>query len=50
MRLVDHQVALLTRGERMFVAILTASDGTHAYGAETLSRLLSGLGRAENVR
>jgi hypothetical protein len=52
---VDHQVALLTRGdERVSVAILTASDGTHAYGAQTLrgiaARLLRGLGSAKNVR
>jgi hypothetical protein len=34
---VDHQVALLTHGrERIAVAILTAQDGTHAYGKETL--------------
>jgi hypothetical protein len=36
------------------VAILTASDGTHAYGAQTLrgiaARLLRGLGSAEDVR
>jgi hypothetical protein len=51
----DHQVALLTRGhERVSIAILTQSDGTHAYGAETLRgiavRLLRGLGAAEKVR
>jgi beta-lactamase class A len=45
---VDHQVALLTRGsERVSVAILTAADGSHAYGKETLRgvarRLLRGL-------
>ena len=46
--LVDHQVALLTRGkERVSLVILTASDGSHAYGKETLrgvaKRLLRGL-------
>jgi Beta-lactamase enzyme family len=45
---VDHQVALLTRGdERVSIAILTRSDGSHAYGKETLrgiaARLLRGL-------
>jgi hypothetical protein len=45
---VDHQVALLTRGERrVSVAILTYADGTHAYGKHTLRgvarRLLRGL-------
>jgi hypothetical protein len=44
---VDHQVALLTRGdERIAVAIVTQWDGTHAYGKETLrgvaKRLLRG--------
>ena len=52
---VDHQVALLTRGdERVSVAILTYHDGTHAYGLATLrgiaERLLRGLGAAEPVR
>jgi hypothetical protein len=47
---VDHQVALLTRGdERVSVAILTHLDGSHAYGKETLRgialRLLKGLSR-----
>jgi hypothetical protein len=46
--LVDHQVALLTRGgERVSVAILTYADGSHAYGKRTLRgiarRLLRGL-------
>jgi hypothetical protein len=46
--LVDHQVALLTRGdERVSVAILTYANGNHAYGKETLrgmaKRLLRGL-------
>jgi beta-lactamase family protein len=45
---VDHQVALLTRGdERVSVAILTYLDGSHPYGKETLHgialRLLRGL-------
>ena len=48
--LVDHQVALLTRGgERVSVAILTYADGSHAYGKRTLRgiarRLLRGLAR-----
>jgi hypothetical protein len=52
---VDHQVALLTRGnERVSVAILTESDGSHVYGEETLRgiavRLLRGLGSAQAVR
>jgi hypothetical protein len=34
---VDHQVALLTRGdERVSVAVLTHLDGSHPYGKETL--------------
>jgi len=45
---VDHQVALLTRGDqRVSVAILTMAQGTHAYGKRTLrgmaARLLAGL-------
>lgn len=45
---VDHQVALLRRGEhRVAVAIMTTANGSHAYGKETLrgvaSRLLRGL-------
>ena len=45
---VDHQVALLRRGEhRVAVAVMTTGDGTHAYGKETLrgvfKRLLRGL-------
>ena len=45
---VDHQVALLARGdERVAVAIMSESQGTHAYGKETLrgvaKRLLRGL-------
>jgi hypothetical protein len=47
---VDHQVALLRRGKRrVSVAIMTTSDGTHAYGKETLRgvamRLLRGLSK-----
>jgi hypothetical protein len=46
--LVDHQVALLARGdERVSLAILTYGNGTHAYGKKTLrgvaKRLLRGL-------
>jgi len=50
---VDHQVALLRRGERrVSIAILTTGSPSHAYGKATLrgvaSRLLRGLGpRAE---
>ena len=34
---VDHQVALLVRGdERLAIAVLTAGNGTHAAGKETL--------------
>jgi hypothetical protein len=34
---IDHQVALLTRGhECVAAAVLTTSDGTHAYGKATL--------------
>jgi beta-lactamase class A len=45
---VDHQVALLTRGDqRVSIAMMTYGDGTHAYGKETLrglaKRLLRGL-------
>jgi beta-lactamase class A len=45
---IDNQVALLTRGdERVSVAVLTTSDGSHAYGKATLrgvfKRLLRGL-------
>jgi hypothetical protein len=45
---VDHEVALLTRGdERIAVAIMTRSNGSHAYGKETLrgiaKRTLRGL-------
>jgi len=51
---VDHQVALLTRGnERISVAILTLHNEIHVYGRETLRgialRLLSGLDSAEAV-
>jgi hypothetical protein len=35
--LVDHQVALLTRGsERVSVAVLATTDGTHRVGKATL--------------
>jgi beta-lactamase class A len=45
---VDHQVALLTRGDqRVSLAIMTTAQGTHAYGKATLRgvarRLLRGL-------
>jgi len=45
---VDHQVALLTHGDiRLSVAVLTASNGSHATGKATLEcvfrRLLRGL-------
>jgi beta-lactamase class A len=46
---VDHQVALLTRGnKRVAAAVLTTADGSHDYGKATLrgvfARLLRGLG------
>jgi hypothetical protein len=46
--LLDHQVALLTRGcARVSVAVLTMYDGSHTYGKDTLkalfARLLRGL-------
>jgi hypothetical protein len=46
--LIDHQVALLTRGcARLSVAVLTMYDGSHPYGKATLKglfrRLLKGL-------
>ena len=51
---VDHQVALLTRGnDRISVAILTLHDQKRAYGRETLRglalRLLHGLDSAQAV-
>jgi hypothetical protein len=51
---VDHQVALLTRGnDRVSVAILTLHDEKHVYGRETLRgialRLLRGLDSAQAV-
>ncbi len=50
--LVDHQVALLTRGdERVAVAITTTANGSHAKGKRTLrgvaSRLVRGLERVD---
>jgi beta-lactamase class A len=51
---VDHQVALLTRGDqRVSLAIMTTADGTHRYGQATLRgmarRLLRGLAAAPRV-
>jgi hypothetical protein len=51
---VDHQVALLRRGdERVSVAVMTVSQGSHSYGKETLRgvfrRLLRGLPREGKV-
>jgi Beta-lactamase enzyme family len=51
---VDHQVALLTRGDqRVSLAILATAQGTHAYGKTTLrgmaSRLLRGLATVPRV-
>jgi hypothetical protein len=51
---VDHQVALLTRGDqRLSVAILTHLDGSHGYGKATLkglgARLFRGLDKAALV-
>ena len=45
---VDHQVALLTRGDiRLSVAVLAGANGSHAAGRATLEgvfrRLLHGL-------
>jgi beta-lactamase class A len=53
--LVDHQVALLTRGrERVSIAVLTTINGGHAVGKETLRgvfhRLLRGLARSAPAR
>ena len=52
---VDHQVAMLRRGERrLAVAILTTSSPSHAYGKRTLrgvaARLLRGLGPRSRPR
>lgn len=49
---VDHQVALLRRGRlRVAIAVMTTSNGSHAYGKATLRgifrRLLRGLGRVQ---
>jgi hypothetical protein len=42
--LLDHQVALLTRGcERVAVAVLSMYDGSHAYGKATLRGLFARL-------
>jgi hypothetical protein len=51
---VDHQVALLTRGDqRVSLAIMTTAQGTHLYGQATLrgmaQRLLRGLAAAPRV-
>jgi hypothetical protein len=53
--LVDHQVALLRRGdERVGVAVLTRDDGSHEYGKATLEgvfrRLLRNLSTATRLR
>jgi hypothetical protein len=53
--LVDHQVALLRRGDdRVGMAVLTANDGSHDYGKRTLQgvfgRLLRGLADAKTIR
>jgi beta-lactamase class A len=53
--LVDHQVALLRRGdERVGVAVLTRDDGSHEYGKDTLEgifrRLLRNLSTTTSVR
>jgi hypothetical protein len=47
-RWIDHQAALLTRGNRaVSIAVLTEGSGSHVYGRETLrgvaARLLTGL-------
>jgi hypothetical protein len=51
---VDHQSALLVHGHRRVgLSIMTAGDGSHAYGKATLrgiaKRLLRGLDRARHV-
>jgi len=53
--LVDHQVALLTRGEQhVAVAILATDQDSHLYGQETLrgvaGRLLRGLAKSPRPR
>jgi hypothetical protein len=42
--LLDHQVALLTRGcARVSIAVLTMYDGSHPYGKQTLAGIFSRL-------
>jgi hypothetical protein len=42
--LLDHQVALLTRGcARVSIAVLTMHDGSHAYGKQTLKGIFTHL-------
>jgi hypothetical protein len=42
--LLDHQVALLTRGcARVSIAVLTMYDGSHAYGKQTLKGIFARL-------
>jgi hypothetical protein len=42
--LLDHQVALLTRGcARVAIAVLTMYDGSHAYGKQTLKGIFARL-------
>jgi beta-lactamase class A len=53
--LVDHQVALLRRGdERVGIAVLTRDDGSHEYGKDTLEgifkRLLRNLSTTASLR
>ena len=48
---VDHQVALLTKGDRrLSLAILTEADGSHAYGKETLRGVARRLRRGASQR
>jgi hypothetical protein len=53
--LIDHQVALFTRGcARFSIAVLTMNDGSHDYGKQTLRaifhRLLRGLPTGRHTR